>query len=167
MPAPSQSENPGYYDSNITISTTPTRPASSYTLHSTFADSAVDMVETPLPGPTPNEASQPDFKTFGSEAVLDDTDVDQTLSNKMRQLAAVAWTLEQGDDMTIHKRSKLHQLLNDFENQLDSDSDSDCEIAKDSNQALSASQEENDQPQGGKGIDETVEEDDGEELWID
>lgn len=90
------------------------RPTSSHTLHSTFADSAVDMDAT-----TPTELLDSQTKTevdyFEPSSPPTTPPVDQTLSEKMRQLTAVAWTLEQDDTMTVEKREKLKSMLKHIE----------------------------------------------------
>lgn len=92
----------------------PPRPTSSHTLRSTFADSAVDMdAHTPtelLEKPATSEANR-------LEPVLPPTPppIDQTLSEKMRQLTAVAWTSEQDETMTAERRERLKSMLKDLE----------------------------------------------------
>lgn len=95
------------------------RPASSHTLDSTFADSAVDMDPT-TPIGSSTRSPKPELNYFDSAVPLSPEDVDQSLSDKMRQLAAVAWTLEQDDNMTMTKRQMLHRTLGHLESQLDS-----------------------------------------------
>lgn len=95
------------------------RPASSHTLDSTFADSAVDMDPT-TPIDSSTRSPKPESNYFESAIPLSPEDVDQSLSDKMRQLAAVAWTLEQDDNMTLTKRQMLHRMLGHLESQLDS-----------------------------------------------
>lgn len=90
------------------------RPTSSHTLHSTFADSAVDMDAT-----TPTESLDPQTKTevdyFDSASLPTTPPIDQTLSEKMRQLTAVAWTSEQDETMTVEKRESLKGMLKHIE----------------------------------------------------
>lgn len=112
-------------DHNLAASS-PARPTSSHTISSTFADSAVDMDVT-----TPVEPLEPISKTsteyFEPTLPLTPDEVDQTLSNRMRQLAAVAWTLEQDDSMPANKRQNLHRRLQDLEAYLESDPDEQVE----------------------------------------
>lgn len=90
------------------------RPTSSHTLHSTFADSAVDMDAT-----TPIELLDTQTKTevdcFEPTSPPTTPPIDQTLSEKMRQLTAVAWTSEQDETMTVEKRESLKGMLRHIE----------------------------------------------------
>ncbi|KAJ9651151.1 hypothetical protein H2198_009552 [Neophaeococcomyces mojaviensis] len=107
---------PGHHLSLVSAS----RPTSAYTIHSTFADSAVDM-DTPTPTALrdlPGTEKGGDY--FKSAIPLATPNVDQTLSDKMRQLAAVAWTLEQDDSMGATKRNRIKKMLAELETHLDS-----------------------------------------------
>ena len=101
------------------VSSSPTRPTSAYTLHSTFADSAVDM-DLRTPTETLDPLSKVETPSLEPTVSLSPEDVDQTLSDKMRRLAAVAWTLEQDDSMPAPKRRQLHRILGQLESQLES-----------------------------------------------
>ncbi|KAK5101733.1 hypothetical protein LTS08_004192 [Lithohypha guttulata] len=109
-----RSLTPGH---NISASSE-SRPASSYTLHSNFADSAVDMnATTPIVSPDVFLKSQANY--FAPEEHTLPVNVDQSLSDKMRRLAAVAWTLEQDDSMPVKKRRMLHGMLEQLESCLE------------------------------------------------
>lgn len=98
------------------------RPTSSHTLHSTFADSAVDMDAT-----TPTEVLDSQTKTevdyFEPASPPTTPPIDQTLSEKMRQLTAVAWTSEQDETMTVERRETLKSMLKHIEAYLEPISD--------------------------------------------
>lgn len=94
------------------------RPMSSYTLHSTFADSAVDMDAT-TPTELRNSQTKSEANYFESASPPTTPQVDQTLSDKMRQLTAVAWTSEQDDTMTDEKRQTVKNMLKGIETYLE------------------------------------------------
>ena len=120
--ASASNHNPGH---NLSASSPP-RPTSSYTLHSVFADSAVDM-EATTPKDLPQPISERNADYFEPTLPLTPGEVDQTLSDKMRQLAAVAWALEQDYSMPASKRQSLHRRLQDLEEYLESDSSPEVE----------------------------------------
>lgn len=99
--------------SNGSMSTS--RPTSSYTTTSAFADSAVDVdATTPMQTPDPQNEQKENYVEPDVP-----TEVDQSLSDRMRRLAAVAWTLEQDESMPAPKRTALHEILSQLESQLD------------------------------------------------
>lgn len=106
----------------------PVRPTSSYTLDSTFADSAVDMDAT-----TPTDLSEPYSRKvteyFEPTLPLTSGEVDNTLSDKMRQLTAAAWALEQDDSMPATKRQSLHRRLQDLGTHLELGPQEEVEVA--------------------------------------
>lgn len=110
------------------IASGPVRPTSSDTLDSAFADSAVDMDAT-TPAELPELTTKVDAQYFEPMLPLTPGEVDQTLSNKMRQLAAVAWEMEQDDSMTASRRQSLHRRLQDLESYLESNTTEEVEIA--------------------------------------
>lgn len=136
----------------------PMRPTSAHTLHSTFADSAVDM-DTPNPTEPPNATAETEKSISNQIVPQSDTDIDQSLSDKMRQLAAVAWTLEQGDDMTIAKRLRLHELLRTLESHLDTEDDETAQHGTQPSLISEAGQEVLDPTED--------EEEDEDDIWID
>lgn len=138
-------ENPGHRIS----ATSPVRPTSAHTLHSTFADSAVDM-DSSTPTETPEIDNKLEHNLPTQHVPPSDTDIDQSLSDKMRQLAAVAWTLEQDDEMTMTKRSRLHKVLQALESHLDAEDEE--AVNRDAQEAVSTAE------------DAEVEDDD---VWID
>lgn len=99
-----------------------TRPASSHTLDSAFADSAVDMNATT---PTADNGQEPPEKQNYFDPALGSSqlDVDQTLSHKMRQLAAVVWTMEQDDGIDTGRRTKVLDQLRQIERDLEAADD--------------------------------------------
>ena len=116
--AAASADSPGF---SVSASSS-TRPTSSHTLHSTFADSAVDMEAT-----TPTDLADSILKKGACyfEPTLPPTplDTDHSLSDRMRQLAAIAWTLEQDDNMAANKRNRLHSMLQKLEGHLESASE--------------------------------------------
>lgn len=137
------------------------RPTSSYTTNSAFADSAVD-VEATSPVRSPEPLFRLDRDYVEPKVQLSPQQVDQSLSDKMRRLAAVAWTLEQDENMSVTKRSVLHTMLNQLQSQLDAVSmeSSPCEAA----QGVAVSDD-------GRGIscepDPQVAPEEEEDIWID
>lgn len=110
-----------HYPGDRVSSVSASRPASSSTTPSIFADSAVD-IETPIPTDIKHQPNAERFiDYFESTLPLPSPDVDQTLSDKMRQLAAVAWTLEQDESMSATKRNQIKRMLLELETQLDSE----------------------------------------------
>lgn len=135
------------------------RPTSSHTIESSFVDSAVDMDAT-----TSDEhidRSEPKLdKNLSKTTPSPSPIVDQSLSDKMRQLAAVAWTLEQDDSMSAGKRDKIRKMLTDLETHLDAEEDKSIE-----NVLSSASPEDSAESHSSK--DEPQEDDEEEDVWID
>ncbi|KAK5091903.1 hypothetical protein LTR24_005680 [Lithohypha guttulata] len=113
---------------NHSIASGPARPTSSDTLDSAFADSAVDMDPT-TPAELLESTTKMDAQYFEPTLPLTTGEVDQTLSNKMRQLAAVAWEMEQDNSMTPSRRQSLHKRLQDLEAYLESDTTGEVELA--------------------------------------
>ena len=138
-----------------------TRPTSS----STFADSAVDMAaSTPVEKPQISRAPTSDY--FNGMIPFTPLDIDQTLSNKMRQLAAVAWAMEQDEDMTEAKRERLHSMLSGLELFLEASSPTKFQEVVKLEQAQTA---QDDPEQADAVIDdsEDVEVDEDSDEWVD
>jgi len=104
------------------------RPASAHTLRSAFADSAVGMDAT-TPAELPDTTTNPGAEYFEPMVPLTPNEVDQTLSDKMRRLAAVAWQQEQDDSMTAERRQSLHERLHDLEAYLETETAEELEHA--------------------------------------
>lgn len=141
------------------------RPASSHTLNSTFTDSAVDMHST-----TPIDLSARSPKAtsslFEPTIPCSPEDVDQSLSDKMRQLAAVAWTLEQDDSMTATRRKIIHRMLGHLEVELESTT----QVAEDAEITSMPAQVEEASPDAlaNTALKEDPDQDtDEEDVWID
>lgn len=91
---------------------------SSHTLHSTFADSAVDMDAT-----TPAGALEPQTKDeagyFEAASPPTSPQTDRTLSEKMRRLIAMGWNIEDNHTMTPERGEALKSMLEDIGTYLD------------------------------------------------
>lgn len=96
------------------------RPTSSYTIESGFADSAVDMDAT-VPPEFPDHSALNPGDNATQPILTPSPEVDQSLSDKMRQLAAVAWTLQQDDGMSANKRGKIQNMLTELEVHLEAE----------------------------------------------
>lgn len=98
--------------------TTPSRPMSSHTLHSTFADSAVDMDATTPAGPLDSQ-TRSGAGYFESNSPPTSPQTDQTLSEKMRQLIAMGWNIDGDHTMAPEKKDTLKSMLKDIGAYLD------------------------------------------------
>lgn len=93
--------------------TTPSSPMSSHTLHSMFADSAVEMSATTPAGALESQTKD-EAGYFESASPPTSPQTDQTLSEKMRHLVAMGWSTEDDHTMTPEKRGALKSMLEDI-----------------------------------------------------